>query len=709
MSDPITWHQVHWPHPLDAAKLTSLLKRLASDSGRRPLIFEARARSGQVTHLLGTSDAAIRRITRIIEELVPGATVSEYHHERHRLGRGARLDVRQQAISLDTSTPVEATRVLLEALAAARTAVDEIALQVILGHGVAPTPSGSRPNDPGSSWLDLLLRGNHPALPSTRASMQTKQGQFGFRAIVRVGAVASSEPARRALMTGMQSALGTLRVAGNGLRLVRDFDGALDDARIPLGWPTRLSVDEVVTLLAPPLGKEALPGLPTPHPKLLGPGLGYREPKDHFAISSAPGKSVKLGSDIAGRLSHSVFLGPTGAGKSTAMTSLIRADIMAGRSVVVLDPKADLVSEVLRHIPRPRMEDVVIIDPTEANPVGLNPLITPGSSAELTADGILSIFKDLFASSLGPRTTDVMHAALLTLAHQGKASLVWLPRLLTDPGFRRSLTGRLDDPVALGPFWAQFEALSPGQQAQVIAPAMSRLRQLLLRPSLRAVLGQVEPKFGLQDVFTNPRIVLVALNKGMLGPEAAKLLGSLIVSQLWQLTLARAATPLAQRTPVSIYVDEMQDFLHLPTDVADALSQSRSMGVAWHLAHQYRAQAPKELLAAIDANARNTVVFGLDATDALDMARHAPELEAIDFQTLRTFEVYCRLMNDGQRTGWISGRTLPLPPAMSDELELRALSQARYGQDPSVIDRPGAESSGASVPDELLGRKSRHS
>lgn len=707
MTEQTSWRQLHWPHPLNSAQLLGLLKRLAAEQRRHPLVFEARARRGEVQYLLGGNEPAIRRMGRIVEELLPGATVSALNGPRTPVPRCARLQVRQQAVSLDTSTPLDSARVLLEALSAARREGEETALQILLGPGIVPELMRRPPNDSGSSWLDLLLRGNRPALPAMRASIQSKQGQFGFRVVVRAAAAAPTEPSRRTLMAGLQSAVGTLRVAGNQVRLVRDFDGALDEAKTPLQWPTRLTIEEVSILLAPPIGKGSLPGLPSPHPKLLRPGPGFRTVRDVFAESTGPGMHLKLGSDIRDRMFHTVILGSTGSGKSTLLRHLIGADIAAGRSVLVLDPKADLVSDVLTQVPPHRLDDVVVLDPTQAHPVGLNPLITPGSNAELTADGILAIFKELFSSSFGPRTTDVMHAALLTLAHHGKASLVWLPRLLTDPAFRRTLTSTLNDPVGLGPFWAQFEALSPGQQALAIAPGMSRLRQLLLRPSLRAVLGQVEPKFQLGDIFTTPRIVLIALNKGMLGPEAAKLLGSLIVAQLWQLTLARAATPQAQRAAVSVYVDEMQDYLHLPTDLSDALSQSRSLGVAWHLAHQYRAQAPAALLAAIDANARNKVVFGLDANDAVAMAKHAPELEAIDFQSLGRYEIYARLMNDGHQTGWISGRTLPPPKPISDELDLRSRSQARYGGTPSLTDLGVAETLSDSAPDEPVGRKRR--
>ena len=47
----------------------------------------------------------------------------------------------------------------------------------------------------------------------------------------------------------------------------------------------------------------------------------------------------------------------------------ILADINAGRSVLVLDPKADLVTDILMRIPEERVGEVVIIDPSDPLPL----------------------------------------------------------------------------------------------------------------------------------------------------------------------------------------------------------------------------------------------------------------------------------------------------------------------------------------------------
>lgn len=131
---------------------------------------------------------------------------------------------------------------------------------------------------------------------------------------------------------------------------------------------------------------------------------------------------------------------------------------------------------------------------------------------------------------------------------------------------------------------------------------------------------------------------------------------------------------------IGVYVDELQDYLSLPTDLSDALAQARGLGVALTLAHQYREQLPPEIRAGVDANARNKIVFGLNSADATAMAAMAPELSARDFLALPRYRIYTSFHSDGRSVGWVQGRTLPEPPATGTAAELRARSMSLYGK-----------------------------
>lgn len=259
------------------------------------------------------------------------------------------------------------------------------------------------------------------------------------------------------------------------------------------------------------------------------------------------------------------------------------------------------------------------------------------------------------------------------------ATLLWLPALLTDEVFRMRIVSQVKDQVALMPFWVQFNGLKDSERHQQVDPVLNKVRQFLLRPGLRNVLGQAHPKFSLTDLFRQRKIVLVPLNKGLIGGESSRLLGSLIVGLAWTLALSRAGIQPAKRNLVSVYIDELQDYLSLPTDLSDALAQARGLGVGMTLAHQYRDQLPPDIRFGVDANCRNKIVFGLNSKDAKDMAAMAPELTAEDFMTLPRYQIYTSFQQNGRSTGWVQGKTLPPTPPLRDPAELRARSMVTYG------------------------------
>jgi hypothetical protein len=214
---------------------------------------------------------------------------------------------------------------------------------------------------------------------------------------------------------------------------------------------------------------------------------------------------------------------------------------------------------------------------------------------------------------------------------------------------------------------------------------MNKLRPFLLRPELRAVIGQPEPRFDVRQVFTERKLLLVNLAKGQVGPETAALLGSLVITQLWQATLGRSAIAPERRHPVFVYVDEFQDYLHLPLDFADALAQARGLGVGFVLAHQYLHQLEAGMRSAVLANAQSRVSFRLGIEDARLLAAGstlAPE----DFQGLGAFQCYTQLVANAAVQPWCSARTLPPVAATSDPIAVRAASRERYGIDRTDID-----------------------
>jgi hypothetical protein len=360
---------------------------------------------------------------------------------------------------------------------------------------------------------------------------------------------------------------------------------------------------------------------------------------------------------------HLHVIGATGSGKSTLLANLLLADIDAGRGVVLIDPKGDLVTDLLSRLPRSAADRLVLFDAdSRATPPSLNPL--DGGDTDREVDNLVSVFRRVYSAFWGPRTDDVMRAACLTLrAQAGVATLADLPRLLSEDTFRARLTGQVTDPVLAG-FWSWYEELTDSARSQVISPLMNKLRAFLLRPFVRQAIASNRSTVDMADVLDGG-ICLVRIPKGSLGDETTRLVGSLVVARTWQATTGRARIPQRERRDASLVIDECHNFLNLPYPIEDMLAEARGFRLAMTLAHQHLGQLPRELREGISTNARSKVFFTASPEDARELARHtAPRLSDYDLAHLGAYHTATRLVLHGEEAPPFTMRTQPLPPAI---------------------------------------------
>lgn len=367
---------------------------------------------------------------------------------------------------------------------------------------------------------------------------------------------------------------------------------------------------------------------------------------------------------------HLHLIGATGTGKSTLLTNLILSDAVAGRGVAVLDPKGDLITDVLARMPENVGDRLVLIDPAEQQaekpaPPAWNVLDTRGRNPDLVVDQIVGVFARLYAAYWGPRTDDVFRSACLTLVGDGTepVTLADVPRLLSDPAYRASRVRPLTDPAGLGGFWSWYDRLSDNGRAQVVGPVMNKLRAVLSRQFATDLFGSAASSFQLADVLDGG-ILLARLPKGVLGDDTTRLVGSLLLSGLWQAATARADLPEPERLDASIYVDECHNFLHLPGSLDDVLAEARGYHLSLTLAHQHLGQLPRDVADAVHANARNKAYFTVSPDDARQLARHVgPYLTADDLCRLDRYQLACRLVANGRDTHGFTLVTRPAIPA----------------------------------------------
>jgi hypothetical protein len=698
-------YALRFPRGLDAGGVAAFITGLSGltvPRSRRPftvraVVLETTASHEGIAHHLFVARADSPIVLSSLRAALPGVLVTpddEHRPVKPTCATELGLSSHRRPLSVDKSGAVSAHLLAsLQPLAVGEQVVVQWTARPVGPLPLVP-PAAKRPAK--QTFIDRLWDGltARDYNPESVKAARAKQSSPLFICSGRVGAVARDPRQAAALVSRVLAALHPAGAPGVHLyrrRLpARRVTQALAERRLPLiTYPVILNASELGGLVGFPIGEVALPGLTLGGCRQLAPASDIPTFGRVVAQSTFPGAERPLALSVTDSLRHLHLIAPTGAGKSTVMLGLAVQDMAAGRGLVVVDPKGDLVADVLDRVPPSRVRDVCLLDPTdEERPVGLNLLAGATQAPELVADQVVGIFHQLYASSWGPRTADILRSALLTLAGEPGMTLTEVPLLLTDPAFRRRLVGRVDDPIALGPFWGWFDGLSEAERAQAIGPVMNKLRAFLLSRRLRNVLGQAQPRLDLDQALAQRRILLVPLSKGLLGEEAAALIGSLVLTRLWQAIQRRAGTPAAERPVTFAYIDEFQDYLRLPLDMADALAQARGLGLGLTLAHQHLGQLPTAVRDAVLANARSRIIFQLSASDAAALARElAPHLTATDLGGLGPYEVVASLSTGGRVAPPATGVTLPPPQLSGQGAAARAASRERYGIDRQTVER----------------------
>jgi hypothetical protein len=384
-----------------------------------------------------------------------------------------------------------------------------------------------------------------------------------------------------------------------------------------------------------------------------------------------------VGLSVTDARQHVHVIGKTGVGKSTLLLNMILGDVKAGRGTVVIDPRGDLVTDILDRLPSAYAERIVIIDPDQPNPGCFNPL-EETNDPHLAVDNLVGVFAKIFQRHWGPRIDDTLRVACLTLMRHAKPTLSLVPPLLNDRTFRARFTHDLDDPDGLGGFWAWYDSINDVLRGQVIGPVLARLRAFLLRDFVKAVIGPAYSSFRMADVL-NGGLLLCRLPKGVLGEDTSRILGSLIVARTWQAAIARARVSEDRRKGCTLYVDECHNFLTLPGSVDDMLAEARGFRLGLVLAHQDLAQLPRETAAALSANARSKIFFNVDPGDARELSKHTkPELDDHDLAHLDVYTAAARLLVSNRELPAFTFTTHPPAPVIGEATAIRQACAAAH-------------------------------
>lgn len=434
--------------------------------------------------------------------------------------------------------------------------------------------------------------------------------------------------------------------------------------------PFRVTSDELSTFWHPPnsgflpntaqvLSRRSHPprGLPT---KLSDPEVcafghtNYRDHEDTFGIKRFD------------RRRHMYVVGKSGSGKSCLLQLLVRNDIEKGYGCAVLDPHGDLVDDILRLVPRHRIEDVVIFDPSDPKYApSFNPMDPIKPELKLrVALSFLDAFKRSFGADWSERMDHVLRYAMLGLLSAPGSNILSLRRMLSDEVFRADIVRKAHD-ESVKRFWLrEFAARRQDFEEGPISRLLNRLDELLAVETMRNVLGQTSNLFNFREFMDSRKIVLLKISKGVLGSENANLLGSLLIWKVYEAAMSRANIPASDREDFFFYVDEFQNFA--TESFTEILSESRKYNLCLTFANQFLGQLPGNVRKTVFGNISNLLSFRVGADDADAVAAEfRPQFGSDDLINLPLRDFFVKMSIDGQVQDAFSGRTLDLvyPPA----------------------------------------------
>jgi Type IV secretion-system coupling protein DNA-binding domain len=659
----LDWFQLRFPRDLEQADALAALSVFSGVPSRAQIVLDLLATDKGITHRLAVTPAATETVTAALRAAIPS--------------------LRLQA----TDAPEKPARRWLWQLTPRVAAIRTEELPAT----AAALLSNLFPLAPGESMrLTWRLRPwPRPALPVGRYDAQDGHERIvrakltlpGLAADGELSVAAETSPRRTELTQRIASVLRSLGTPYGRLTADPYWLGVL--ARL-VGLRGRyMSAPELAAVCGWPIGGPDLPGLTLGAAKRLVPSAALSDEGRVLGTSDFAGSSQRVAVSPKASTRGLYVLGPTGTGKTSLLKNLIRDDLKQGRGLVVIETNGDLISDLTDLIPKKRIKDVVLLDPLDrTHAVGFNPF-AGSADPSLVADQLGELFERLWSAFWGPRTAQLTHMGLLTLARRKGSTLLDLPRLYLDPAFREKVLADLDDPLGLGPDWQWFEALPPREQANVVSPLLNKVRQFTARPSVRAIVGQAKPKLTMRRIIEDKKVLLVNLPKGLIGSETSQLLGSLVLVSVWQAAAERAALPPSRRHPFGVYVDEVQDFAASPVPWDEMFAQGRKYGLALSAAHQHLEQLPKDLRETVLANARSKAVFALSASDARVMERlFAPALSADDLQALDPYSVAAQVALDDGSTAKPVTLTTPAPPKSLDVAQqVRASSRQLYARE----------------------------
>ena len=477
---------------------------------------------------------------------------------------------------------------------------------------------------------------------------------------------------------------------------------------------TALSAREVASVWHLPLGDDEMAPMERTAVRVRTPYLADLSIQGE---DSGPmvGKTVGAGHDIylpeSSLRKHTIILGKSGVGKSTMIKHVVAHKLdrkskgLDEGAMVVIDPHADLVRDILKLVPSNIADRVRLLDFGREDRVpGIN-LVDPKlfPDRDRCVDTIINTVKHLW-DHWGGRLEDLLKNSLMAIyefnTHPETARDEMLTMLdilaLLDEGesvgqgrdarsslsaFQRHVLGRVRDP-RLREWFNAYINWPRDTRAEAVGPVHSRVGAYAKDQRASVIMGQRESTIMLSDVLTEGLVLLVSTAQGTVGRGPAALMGGTMVSLMESALRDQESIEPSKRAKCLLVCDEFQTITG--ADWEGMLAEIRKYGCSLMLSTQSLARLDtpeRRLKAGVLGNVGCMVGYQMSAEDARIMSAEMDSewVEERDLVNLHPHYCMVRINSDSKCYQAFSMKTLPPPDVLrgSEDSESAVLDASR--------------------------------
>ncbi len=369
---------------------------------------------------------------------------------------------------------------------------------------------------------------------------------------------------------------------------------------------------------------------------------------------------IRISVDALAR--HLYIMGQTGTGKSTLLKTMIADCLQKNYGFALIDPHGDLFDEVQKLIPKAKRNKLVVLNTTDPensakhNPIGYdedNP-----QSKSLVINELIRIFGSLYdmRQAGGPMFELYLKNGLLLVMDEKvqekykHATLLDFVNVFFDDSYRKELISLCGNKKVADFFNIAAKNSGDWSFSNFATYITSKLTRFTDDYYLTPIISSKKGNINFRKLIDDGNILLVKMDKGLIGSDNVSLLGQMLVSSIVLAAMSRANMGKTERKPFYLFIDEFQNFIK--GDIGSALSEVRKYGLSLTLANQTLGQleqryAEHDLVESLMGNVGSMIFFRPGIND-YEKVKHylEPEFSREDVLKLPNFNCISRLLVD---------------------------------------------------------------